>query len=103
MLLAVDDPEVDAQGHQAHFRWNVSVTSAGVLRAVPVYGSGSPGLGLRLEKSGELRGEYLVRSGKRLLFGAAGPSVSLSQAGRGWVENGAVPAVQRGEWLLLTK
>jgi len=103
MHLVLDDPEADEQGRHARFAWNVSVIGSGVLKTVPAAGSGSPWLNLRLDKFGEMRGEYFFRGGRRLLFGAAVPSASLSQAGRGWIEKGAVPTVQRAEWLLQTK
>jgi len=74
----------------------------GQLKAEPVAGSGSPALSLKLDLwYGEITGVYVRNGVRRSLFGAAVPSaVDVSQAGRGWVEKGAFPSVQRGAWLL---
>jgi hypothetical protein len=102
MRMTLEDPEADLLGARPSYAWNVSLTMGGQLKAEPVAGSGSPALSLKLDLwYGEITGVYVRNGVRRSLFGAAVPSaVDVSQAGRGWVEKGAFPSVQRGAWLL---
>jgi len=80
----------------------VTVSIGGQLKAEPVQSSGAPALSLKLDLwYGEISGVYVRNGVRRSLYGAAVPSqTDALQTGRGWIETGSVPSVQRGEWFL---
>jgi hypothetical protein len=76
-------------GGSAGFRWNVTVSEAGVVRATGVTAGGAspPLLSLRLDRvRGEWSGSYVTGGVRRSLIGCVldGPSAR----GRGWFETG---------------
>ncbi len=102
MRLTLEDPEADGLGIRPLFAWNVTVSMGGQLRAEPVQSSGAPALSLKLDLwYGEISGVYVRNGVRRSLYGTAVPSqTDALQTGRGWIEKGIVPSVQRGDWIL---
>lgn len=102
LQLSLDDPEKTVAGKQSSFSWNVTLSKTGALRTTPVAGSESPLLSLRLDTvRGEFLGSYVFRGARRSLYGLALPRESdPSQLGRGWIERGIAPTVEKEAWLL---
>jgi mucin-19 len=84
-------------GGSLGFRWNVTVSSAGVVRTsgISMGGVTPPVLSLRLDKvRGEWSGSYMTGGVRRSLIGCV--LDSASSRGRGWFESGAAA----GRWEL---
>ena len=101
-IAKLGNPILFADSRGRVWLFYVTVSMGGQLKAEPVRGSGAPALSLKLDFwYGEISGAYMRNGVRRLLYGAAVPSqTDAFQTGRGWTEKGAVPSVQRGEWML---